>query len=77
MVYVLNKLGTALMPTQRNGRVGWLLRHGRAVVVRREPFTVRLLYDTADGVQEVTLGVDAGTRHVGLSATTRTRELFS
>ena len=65
------------MPTQRNGRVGWLLRHGRAVVVRREPFTVRLLYDTADGVQEVTLGVDAGTRHVGLSATTGTKELYS
>ena len=77
MVYVLNRQGTALMPTQRNGRVGWLLRHGRAVVVRRSPFTVRLLYDTADGMQDVTLGVDAGTRHVGLSATTRTRELFS
>ena len=65
------------MPTQRNGRVGWLLRHGRAVVVRREPFTVQLLYDTADGVQDVTLGVDAGTRHVGLSATTGTKELYS
>lgn len=65
------------MPTERCGRVGWLLRHGRAAVVRREPFTVRLLYDVADIVQEVTLGVDAGTRHVGLSATTKAKELFS
>ena len=65
------------MPTERCGKVRRLLRDGLAVVVRRTPFTIRLLYDTTGFVQEVSLGVDAGTAHVGLSATTETRELFS
>jgi len=77
MVYIINREGNALMPTERNGKVRRLLRDGLAVVARRTPFTVQLLYDTANVVQDVTLGVDAGTTHVGLSATTDSRELFS
>ena len=64
------------MPTERYGRVRRMLQGGLAVVVRREPFTIRLTYDTTDFTQPVTLGVDAGTAHVGLSATTESRELF-
>lgn len=77
MVYVLDKYGKALMPSARFGRVRRLLRNKLAVVVNREPFTIQLLYDTPGHVQDVTLGVDAGTGHVGLSATTNTKELFS
>jgi len=77
MVYVLNRDGKALMPTEHHGKVKHLLREGKAVVVRRTPFTIRLLYDTTGFVQDVTLGVDAGTTHVGMSATTDTKELFS
>jgi len=77
MVYVINRDGKALMPTERYGKVRRLLRDGLAVAVRRTPFTIRLLYDTACFVQDVTLGIDAGTAHVGLSATTDTKELFS
>ena len=65
------------MPTERHGKVRRMLRDGLAVVVRREPFTIQLTFDTADYTQPVTLGVDAGTAHVGLSATTESRELFS
>ena len=65
MVYVLDKYGKALMPSARSGRVRRLLRNKLAVVVNREPFTIQLLYDTPGHVQDVTLGVDAGTRHVG------------
>jgi len=65
------------MPTKRYGRVGWLLRHKRALVINVEPFVIRLLYDGADHVQYVTLGVDAGTRHVGMSATSKSKELYS
>ena len=77
MVYVLTKQGNPLMPTQRYGKVRRMLRDGLAVVVRREPFTVQLTYDTTEFTQPVTLGVDAGTAHVGLSATTENRELFA
>ena len=76
MVYVLNKNGEPLMPTTRYGRVRRLLRKGLAVVVDYRPFTIQLTYDTPNGVQEVSLGVDAGTKHVGLSATTKKKVLF-
>lgn len=77
MVYVLSHTRQPLMPTTRYGKVRRMLRDGGAVVVRREPFTIQLTYDNTDHVQPVTLGVDAGTAHVGLSATTESRELFS
>ena len=76
MVYVLNKYGKSLMPTTRYGRVRRLLRKGLAVVVDDRPFTIQLAYDTPNGVQEVSLGVDAGTKHVGFSATTKKKVLF-
>ena len=77
MVYVISNRDTVLMPTERHGKVRRLLRDGKAEVVRREPFTIRLLYDNTEFKQPITLGVDAGTGHVGLSATTETKELFS
>ena len=76
MVYVLNKYGKPLMPTTRYGRVRRLLRKGLAVVADYRPFTIQLNYDTPNGVQEVSLGVDSGTKHVGFSATTKKKVLF-
>ena len=76
MVYVINKDGQPLMPTERHGKVRRLLRDKKARVVRRCPFTIQLLYDTTSIVQEVTLGVDAGSKVVGLSATTKKKVLF-
>ena len=76
MVYVINKDGQPLMPTERHGKVRRLLRDNKAIVVRRCPFTIQLLYDTTTIVQEVTLGVDAGSKTVGLSATTKKKVLF-
>ena len=76
MVYVLNKYGEPLMPTTRYGRVRRLLRKGLVVVVDYRPFTIQLTYVTPNGVQEVSLGVDAGTKHVGFSATTKKKVFF-
>jgi N6-L-threonylcarbamoyladenine synthase len=76
MVYVISKDGQSLMPTERHGKVRRLLRDKKAKVVRRCPFTIQLLYDTTTVVQEVTLGVDAGSKAIGLSATTRKKVLF-
>ena len=76
MVYVLNRYGKPLMPTTRYGRVRRLLDAGLAVIVDYRPFTIQLTYDTPNGVQEVSLGVDAGTKHVGFSATTKKKVLF-
>ena len=76
-VYVLSKDGTPLMPTERCGWVAYALKHGEAKVVRCEPFTIQLLRDSTHYLQAVTLGVDTGSRHIGLSATTETKELYS
>ena len=77
MVYVISHTGKALMPTERHGKVRRLLRDRKARVVKTEPFTIQLLYDNTEHTQSVTLGVDAGTGHVGLSATTESKELFA
>lgn len=77
MVYVQDIDGSPLMPTTRHGKVRRLLKSNKATVVNLCPFTIRLLYDTTGYKQEITLGVDTGTKHVGLSATTKSKELYA
>ena len=76
MVYVLNKDGKPLMPTARLGKVRHLLKEQKAIIVSYQPFTIQLTYECPNRVQEVSLGVDAGSTHVGLSATTKKKVLF-
>lgn len=77
MVYVLNKEGKAIMPTERHGKVRKLLRDGKAHVVKLMPFTIQLNYESKSYTQEVNLGIDAGSVHIGVSATTEKKELFA
>lgn len=77
MVYVQDIDGSPLMPTTRHGKVRRLLKANKATVISLCPFTIKLLYKTSDYKQEITLGVDAGTKHVGLSATTKSKELYA
>ena len=48
VTYVLNKYGQPLMPIRRCGKVRRLLNSGKAKVVRKEPFTIKLLFDTKE-----------------------------
>jgi len=77
MVYVISKNGKPLMPTKRYGKVRRLLKQKLAKVVKREPFTIQLLYDTTDYTQNVVVGIDIGSKTVGVSAITEKEELFS
>lgn len=77
MVYVLNIDGQPLMPTTRHGKIRRLLRDKKAKVLKRCPFTIQLLYKTTDITQNITLGVDAGSKYIGLSATTEKKELYA
>lgn len=65
------------MPTERHGKVRRLLRDGKAHVVRLIPFTIQLDYEGKSYTQKVCLGVDAGSVHIGVSATTEKKELFA
>lgn len=74
-VFILNCHGKPLMPCQpRKARL--LLREGKAKVIKRIPFTLQLLYGSSGYTQEVALGIDAGTQHIGVSATTDQTVLF-
>lgn len=74
-VYILNKHGEPLMPCSScKARV--LLDNKKACVIKHTPFTIKLLHGSAGYKQPITLGVDAGSRHVGLSASTETHELY-
>ena len=64
------------MPTKRYGKVRRLLKQNLAKVVNKCPFTVQLLYETADNIQPINLGVDAGSKFIGISATTEKNVLF-
>lgn len=74
-VYIVNCHGEPLMPCHpREARL--LLKADKAKVVKRVPFTLQLLYGSSGYKQEVSLGIDAGTQHIGVSATTENIVLF-
>lgn len=54
-----------------------LLKNGKAKVAKRTPFTIQLLFGSSGYKQTITLGVDAGSKTIGLSATTEDEELYS
>ena len=76
MVYVLDAEGKPLMPTGRHGHVRRMLRAGNAKVARRTPFTIQLTYESPSYKQPVSLGVDAGSKHIGISAATERSVLY-
>lgn len=65
------------MPTERCAKIGYLLRHGKAHVVSRVPFVVQLDYETSTYTQDVSLGIDAGSKHIGVSASSDKKELLA
>ena len=59
MVYVIAQDGKPLMPCS-NSIARLLLKQGKAKVKKREPFTIKLTYETINYTQDLTLGVDTG-----------------
>ena len=76
MVYVISQNGQPLMPTENHAKVRILLKNKKAKVIKRCPFTIQLAYDSTNYTQNITLGVDSGSKHIGLSATTKNKVLF-
>src|SRR5258708_29577234 len=73
--YIVNRHGKPLMPCQpRKARL--LLKTGKAKVMRMVPFTLQLLHGSSGYTQDVSLGIDTGTKHIGVSATTEKQVLF-
>ena len=75
-VYVINKHGRPLMPCSP-AKARHLLDEGKAKIKKRTPFTIQLVYGSSGYTQEVILGVDAGSKTIGMSASTTKEELLS
>ena len=76
MVYVIAKNGQPLMPTENHAKVRILLKQKKAKVLRRCPFTIKLLYDTTHYTQELTLGIDTGSANVGCAVVDSDRKIY-
>lgn len=76
LVYVLNNQGKPLMPCKPS-KARKLLKEEKAIVIKREPFSIQLKYGSSGYKQNINLGIDCGSKIVGLSATTNTKELYS
>lgn len=67
MVYVISIDGKPLMPC-KPVIARLLLKQGKAKCIKRTPFTIKLLYQTTNYTQDITLGVDTGSGKIGSSA---------
>ena len=68
-VFVLNKKGKPLMPTNpRNARL--LLKSGKAKVVRKTPFTIKLLVHSEGYKQPIIASMDTGSKTMRSAAIT-------
>lgn len=79
MVYVLSIDGRPLMPCTP-AKARHLLGQGKAIVAKtfsRDVFVIKLTFDVTGYKEDITLGVDAGSKTIGLSASSERREYFA
>jgi len=69
LVFVINKHGKPLMPCKPS-KARKLLKQGKAKIVKYEPFTIQLLYGSSGYKQKCIVGIDAGSKNVGIAVTT-------
>lgn len=74
-VYVINKNGNPLMPC-KPAKAKHLLKAGKAKVIKRTPFTIKLLWDCEENTQEVIAGMDTGSKTVGCAAVTNGKVVY-
>ena len=76
-ICVISKDGERLMPTLRPGRVRHLLNDGKAKIVKRQPFTIQLLYESDTYTQPIEICEDVGYNYIGISIKSKAHEYVS
>lgn len=74
-VFVRNMRGKPLMPCS-NRKARLLLKEGKAKIYQYNPFTIQLCYATGENVQDCHVGIDTGTKHIGIAVTSENKVLF-
>ena len=75
LVFVKDRNGYPLMPTTPP-RARHMLKRGEAKVIRRDPFTIKLLHGSAGYRQDVVGGMDTGSKTVGCAAIANGKVLY-
>ncbi len=75
LVFVLNQHGDPIMPCKPS-KARKLLGDGKAKVVKRTPFTIKLLFGASGYAQPVTAGMDTGSKVVGTAVTTNGKVVY-
>ena len=60
--------------SQRKARI--LLKEGRAVINKYNPFTIQLNYATGETKQECHIGVDTGAKHIGIAVASEDKVFY-
>ena len=76
MVFVIHKNGKKLMPCS-NAIARLLLKQGRAKVKKLTPFTIQLVDNSTEYVQNCTVGIDKGSKFTGVSVVANGKVLLS
>ena len=75
MVYIISKDNKVLMPCS-NVISRLLLKEGKAKVKKKCPFTIKLTYDTTNYIQDLYLGLDTGSAHIGSAVVNENNDVF-
>ena len=75
LVFTHNKDGNPLMPCKPS-KARRLLKEGKAKVIKRTPFTIKLLYGSSNYVQTIIAGMDAGSKVIGVCAMSNGKVLY-
>lgn len=75
LVFILNKDGNPLMPCSP-AKARKLLKSKKAKVVRKTPFTLKLLHGSSGYKQEVIAGMDSGSKTIGTAIITQDQVIY-
>ena len=72
LVFTHNNDGNPLMPCKPS-KARRLLKEGKAKVIKRTPFTIKLLFGSSNYVQTIIGGMDAGSKVIGVCAMSKVK----
>jgi hypothetical protein len=74
-VYVKSVDGDWLMPTH-SAKARVLLKQGKAKVIQRTPFAIKLTYQSEQFTQDIIVGIDDGGIHVGVACVSNDESIY-
>ena len=76
-IFIISAQGEKLMPTFNIKKIRKLLKAGNAKIIKHDPFTVQLLYETGNDTQPVEFKEDTGYQYIGVSLASEKHEYVS